>query len=77
MFNKYTFIYIFAVITLCTVTGVVVAKMVDARDATHNQIVAVAEDLGCTFIEQSYYHPENFYVDCGSDGVQIITLGSK
>jgi hypothetical protein len=77
MFNKYPFIDIFAFITLCAVTGVVVAKMVDARDATHNQVVAVAEDLGCKLIEQSYYHPENFYIDCGSDGVQIITLGSK
>jgi len=77
MFNKYPFIDIFAFITLCAVTGVIVAKMVDARDATHDKIVAVAEDLGCKLIEQSYYHPENFYVDCGSDGVQIITLGSK
>jgi hypothetical protein len=77
MFNKYTFIYIFAVITLCTVTGVVVAKIVDARDATHDKIVAVAEDLGCKLIEQSYYHPENFYVDCGDDGVQIITVGKQ
>jgi uncharacterized Zn-finger protein len=77
MFNKYTFIYIFAVITLCTVTGVVVAKMVDARDATHNQVVAVAEDLGCTFIEQSYYHPERFYIDCGDGNIQILTLGAK
>ena len=77
MFNKYPFIDIFAFITLCAVTGVVVAKMVDARDATHNQIVAVAEDLGCKLIEQSYYHPENFYVDCSSDGVQIITVGKQ
>jgi hypothetical protein len=77
MFNKYPFIDIFAFITLCAVTGVVVAKMVDARDATHDNIVAVAEDLGCKLIEQSYYHPENFYVDCGDDGVQIITLGKQ
>jgi hypothetical protein len=77
MFNKYPFFDIFALITLCAVTGVVVAKMVDARDATHDKIVAVAEDLGCKLIEQSYYHPENFYIDCGSDGVQIITLGKQ
>ena len=77
MFNKYPFIDIFAFITLCAVTGVVVAKMVDARDATHDKIVAVAEDLGCKLIEQSYYHPENFYIDCGDDGVQIITLGKQ
>ena len=77
MFNKYTFIYIFAVITLCTITGVVVAKMVDARDTTHDDIVSAAEDLGCTFIEQSYYHPENFYIDCGNDEIRIITKDTK
>ena len=77
MFNKYTFIYIFAVITLCTITGVVVAKMVDARDTVHDQVVTAAEDLGCTFIEQSYYHPENFYVDCGNDEIRIIIKDTK
>jgi hypothetical protein len=77
MFNKYTFIYIFAVITLCTVTGVVVAKMVGARDTVHDQVVTAAEDLGCTFIEQSYYHPENFYVDCGNDEIRIIIKDTK
>jgi len=75
MFNKYTFIYIFAVITLCTVTGVVVAKMADARDTVHDQVVAAAEDMGCKFIEQSYYHPENFYIDCGDDEIRIIKVG--
>jgi len=75
MFNKYTFIYIFAVITLCTVTGVVVAKIADARDTAHDKIVAAAEDIGCKFIEQSYYHPENFYVDCGDNEIRIIKAG--
>ena len=74
MFNRYTFIYVFVVITLSTVAGVVAGKMLDARDTTHDQVVAVAEDLGCTFIEQSYQNPENFYIDCGDDEIRIIKL---
>ena len=45
-----------------------------AKQGTHDRVVAVAEDLGCTYIEQSYYHPENFYIDCGDDNIRIIKM---
>lgn len=66
---------------LTTVTVVlavlVIASLLDSRDRTHDQLVAVAEDMGCEFIEQSYYHSERFYVDCGDGNIQLITLGAK
>ena len=66
---------------LTTVTVVlavlVIASLLDSRDSAHDQIVAAAEDMGCEFIEQSYYHPERFYVDCGDGNIQLITLGTK
>ncbi len=67
-------IYLFVIITVATVAGVLAGKMVYAKDTTHDQVVAAAEDLGCTFIEQSYYHPENFYINCGDDNIRIIKL---
>ena len=67
-------IAVFSVIALATIAGVVAGKAVDARDTLHDDVVAVAEDLGCTFIEQSYRNPENFYIDCGDDEIRIITL---
>lgn len=70
-------VYLFVIITIATVAGVLAGKMVYARDTVHDQIVAAAEDLGCTFIEQSYYHPENFYIDCGNDEIRIIKLDTK
>jgi hypothetical protein len=70
-------VYLFVIITIATVAGVFAGKMVYARDTTHDEIVTAAEDLGCTFIEQSYYHPENFYIDCGNDEIRIITKGTK
>ena len=48
-----------------------------SKEQVADHVTAVAEDMGCKLIEQSYYHPENFYVDCGDDGVQIITLGKE
>lgn len=66
---------------LATVTVVlavlVIAGLLDSRDRAHDQLVAVAEDMGCELIEQSYYHPERFYVDCGDGNIQLITLESK
>jgi uncharacterized membrane protein len=70
-------VYLFVIITIATVAGVLAGKMIYARDTTHDKVVEVAEDLGCTFIEQSYYHPENFYIDCGNDEIRIITKDSK
>jgi uncharacterized Zn-finger protein len=70
-------VYLFVVITIATVAGVLAGKMVYAKDTTHEQVVTAAEDLGCTFIEQSYYHPENFYIDCGNDEIRIITKDTK
>lgn len=63
-----------AVIALATVAGSLAGRMLDARDRTHDDVVAVAEDLGCTFIEQSYHNPENYYIDCGDDNIRIITV---
>ena len=67
-------IYLFVIITVATVAGVLAGKMVYARDTVHDRVVTAAEDLGCTYIEQSYYHPENFYIDCGDDNIRIIKL---
>lgn len=67
-------IYLFVIITVATVAGVLAGKMVYAKDTVHDQVVTAAEDLGCTYIEQSYYHPENFYIDCGDDNIRIIKL---
>ena len=53
---------------------IVTKGILDGRNNLHNQVVAVAEDLGCTYIEQSYHHPENFYIDCGDDNIRIIKL---
>lgn len=46
----------------------------NVRAEVNDQVIAVAEDLGCTFIEQSYRNPENFYIDCGDDEIRIIKL---
>ncbi len=70
-------VYLFVIITIATVAGVLAGKMVYARDTVHDQVVKAAEDMGCKFIEQSYYHPENFYIDCGNDEIRIITKDTK
>ena len=66
--------YLFFIITVATVAGVLAGKMIYAKDTVHDKVVAAAEDLGCTYIEQSYHHPENFYIDCGDDQIRIIKL---
>ena len=67
-----------ALITVTVVLAVlVIVGLLDSRDNAHDQIVAVAEDMGCELIEQSYYHPERFYIDCGDGNIQILTLGAK
>jgi hypothetical protein len=65
-----------AVLTLVLVV-IVIKGILDGRNNLHNQAVAVAEDLGCTFIEQSYHHPENFYIDCGNNNIRIIKVENK
>jgi uncharacterized Zn-finger protein len=57
--------------------GFMLFGVAQKRNIAHAEITAVAEDLGCTFIEQSYYHPENFYIDCGDGNIQILTVGAK
>ena len=49
-------------------------RIVDSKFETHDQVVAMAEDLGCTYIEQSYHHRENYYIDCGDDNIRIIKV---
>ena len=61
-------------IGMCGVLGWAWAEQDRAKESTHTQVVAVAEDLGCKYIEQSYHHPENYYIDCGDDNIRIITL---
>jgi hypothetical protein len=74
--NKLQKTMLMALTTVTVVLAVlVISSVLDRRDTAHDQIVAAAEDMGCTLIEQSYYHPENFYVDCGDGNIQIITLG--
>jgi hypothetical protein len=68
---------IIPVVLFCGLFLAVTIYAVYSKDQTVDEITAVADDLGCELIEQSYYHPENFYVDCGDDGVQIITVGKQ
>jgi hypothetical protein len=69
-------IAMYALIIAVGILGcLVIHSMVENRNTTHNKIVAAAEDMGCKFIEQSYYHPENFYIDCGDDEIRIIKAG--
>lgn len=64
-----------ALVALTVVFAVLVINgVLVGIDRTQVQVVAVAEDLGCTVIEQSYHHPENFYIDCGDDNIRIINV---
>ena len=66
-------IMFYVLITLILVATVAsVVREIDGIDRTNAQVTAVAEDLGCKVIEQSYHHPENFYIDCGNDEIRII-----
>ena len=76
--NKLQKTMLMALTTVTVVLAVlVIASVLDRRDTAHDQLVAAAEDLGCVFIEQSYYHPERFYIDCGDGNIQILTVGAK
>lgn len=44
------------------------------RPPITDEVEAVANDLGCSYIEQSYRNPKNFYIDCGDDQIRIIEL---
>jgi hypothetical protein len=48
--------------------------IVHQRERLTDNLNAVAEDLGCTFIEQSYQNPNNFYIDCGDDDIRILKV---
>lgn len=74
--SKLQKIAMYALIIAVVILGfLVIRTMLENRNTAHDKIVAAAEDLGCTFIEQSYYHPENFYIDCGDDEIRIIKAG--
>jgi hypothetical protein len=73
---KYS-VHVLAILILISVFMWGVVTVIGHINTTNNQIVAVAEDLGCTFVEQSYYHPERFYIDCGEGNIQILTLEKK
>ena len=76
--NKLQKTMIMALTTVTVVLAVlVIVSVLDSRDIAHDQLVAAAEDMGCTLIEQSYYHPERFYIDCGDGNIQLLTLGAK
>ena len=70
-----TILIVWAAFIIALLAVLLIASVVDSRDTAHDQIVAAAEDLGCVFIEQSYHHPERFYIDCGEDSIQILTVG--
>lgn len=65
------------VIVVVSILGFTIGQYLEKLDHTQAQIVAVAEDLGCTYIEQSYHHPENYYIDCGDDNIRIIKIEDK
>jgi len=71
-------IMFYVLITLILVATVAsVVREIAGIDRTNAQVTAVAEDLGCKVIEQSYRHPENFYIDCGDDNIRIINVENK
>lgn len=72
--RDYSMIMLLGIPLLTAVAVIIIRAELNWRDTTHDQVVAVAEDLGCTYIEQSYYHPENFYIDCGNDEIRIIKM---
>ena len=74
MINLQKIVLVVLAVIIVIFTALVVIGIIDARNDTQDQVVAVAEDLGCTFIEQSYHHPENYYIDCGDDEIRIINL---
>jgi uncharacterized Zn-finger protein len=72
-----TILMVWAAFIIALLVVLLIAAIVDSRDTAHDQIVAAAEDLGCVFIEQSYHHPERFYIDCGDDEIRILTVENK
>lgn len=67
----------FVLVALITVTLVLVVLVVKGMLDASIQVKAAAEDLGCKFVEQSYHHPERFYVDCGNGEIRIINMEKK
>ena len=69
------FIKITVFMAVFTVGVVIVSRVLeDRRNEKLAPVIAAAEDLGCTYIEQSYHHPENYYIDCGNDEIRIIKV---
>ena len=61
---------VFAIIS----AALIMLPIVHQRERLTDNLNAVAEDLGCTFIEQSYQNPNNFYIDCGDDDIRILKV---
>lgn len=69
------FVKITVFMAMFTVGVVIISRALeDRRNEKLASVIAAAEDLGCTYIEQSYHHPENFYIDCGNDEIRIIKV---
>lgn len=44
------------------------------RTELADQVEAIANDLGCSYIEQSWKNPNTFYIDCGDDEIRIVKM---
>lgn len=58
---------------------IIMAVFVARVDHNHrtelaDQVEAIADDLGCSYIEQSWKNPNTFYIDCGDDEIRIIKM---
>lgn len=68
------FLLVIGFIAFCMVIVASVSIALNISKSKDYQVVSMAEDLGCTYIEQSTRNPDNFYIDCGDDEIRIIKV---
>ena len=73
-FNKQDVLAISIAVAFITIWAVGLTYEGHQKQLLLDQVHTAAEDLGCTYIEQSYKNPNNFYIDCGDDQIRIIKL---
>ena len=64
-------------IALAGLVGWAWAEQDKVKYSQRDEVIAEAANLGCSYIEQSFKHPQNFYIDCGDGNIRIIKLENK
>lgn len=59
---------------LCFIVFAITTVVVNSYKNDYREVKEMAEDLGCTYIEQSNHNKDNFYIDCGDDEIRIIKM---